>query len=772
MSDPLLQGRKLRDKWYIGFIFAIVISLFLTHIVDIVLGVILNKKISPKLDFSKIQDHLFHFKYVTSHMLDQFNGFTILLIFLAVLFGVCYLMQGVLLEEKGYSEADDVGIHGTSKWGDPDELRDGKTLAKKKNSKYGKDLSKNLEMENGIILGKVPDKKGLMIMHDDTDIDNQNVAVIGSSGAGKSQAYVIPNLINVRNKSIIVTDPKGELYELTSQLKRDQGYKTYQVDFVNFKQAKYNPLYYVETPLDAQKIANTIISNFEKGGDGGSGQFFKNSATNILAALIVYVKAEYDRDEANLEKVVEVYDEHIQDEDHFLKWVDKVPKDHPAKDLLNSIKELTDVTRKSVTSTLSNGFSLFKLPQVKSMTSTSDFNFEDFIEEKAILYVKLSMEDDTFSPLTSVFFSQMLNIYYQIAQASSDNKLKRKVLFMLDEFANIGKLDNYSKVLATCRSLGLSMHTIIQNKAQLEKKSMYGKDEATDILGNHDTTILLRADKKDTNTTKWISDTLGDTTISQKKNDITKSKGGISKQLGDNFIKRPLMTPAEIGSLKKKECIVLISGHDPLFLDKAFQGKVYPDLITTEVKENGETKYKYNYDHIRSELGFTTPVESNEEYEVKTQLTFSEIREQRKAQEQNEDNNLNEEQNTSVENNDDQAQNKDTQNHEMKDEEIKKQADEQFQKAYQTQSNKSNIEELITNEIDSESLEDFLNIANSESFKENETVNGTAFINTNEETQNSIVSNATESVNTSLTDMINNMEESNDQNNNKQAQNF
>lgn len=104
------------------------------------------------------------------------------------------------------------------------------------------------------------------------------------------------------------------------------------------------------------------------------------------------------------------------------------------------------------------------------MTSKSDFNFEDFIEEKAILYVKLSMEDDTFAPLTSVFFSQMLNIYYQIAQESSDNKLKRKMIFMLDEFANIGKLDNYSKVLATCRSLGLSMHTIIQNKAQLEKE--------------------------------------------------------------------------------------------------------------------------------------------------------------------------------------------------------------------------------------------------------------------------------------------------------------
>src|SRR5699024_2761337 len=116
----------------------------------------------------------------------------------------------------------------------------------------------------------------------------------------------------------------------------------------------------------------------------------------------------------------------------------------------------------------------------------------DFVDEKAILYVKLSMEDDTFAPLTSVFFSQMINIYYDVASQSHDQKLKRKIVFMLDEFANIGKIDNYSRTLATCRSLGLSMHTIIQNKSQLEKRSMYGSEETNDILGNHDTTILDR----------------------------------------------------------------------------------------------------------------------------------------------------------------------------------------------------------------------------------------------------------------------------------------
>ncbi|WP_145426232.1 VirD4-like conjugal transfer protein, CD1115 family [Staphylococcus haemolyticus] len=745
MKSSFLSNKKLNKMWYIGFTISVIISLFLTHLVNILLAVILNKSVSKNLDLSKFKEHLFDFIYVTNLMLDKYSLLTIFVIFVAILIGVCYLLQGLIFDEKGYSEADDVGIHGTSKWGNPETLRDGKVLAKHKESKYKKnDLSQNLNMENGIILGKVPNKKELMIMHDNTSIDNQNVVVIGSSGAGKSQAYVIPNLINIRNKSIIVTDPKGELYELTSQLKRDQGYKTYQVDFVNFKQAKYNPLYYVETPLDAQKIANTIISNFEKGGENGSGQFFKNSATNILSALIVYVKTEYDKDEANLEKVVEVYDEHIQDEEHFLKWVDTIPKEHPAKDLLNSIKELTDVTRKSVTSTLSNGFSLFKLPQVKSMTSKSDFNFEDFIEEKAILYVKLSMEDNTFAPLTSVFFSQMLNIYYQIAQENSDNKLKRKMIFMLDEFANIGKLDNYSKVLATCRSLGLSMHTIIQNKAQLEKRSMYGKDEATDILGNHDTTVLLRADKKDTNTTKWISDTLGDTTIAQKKNDMTKSKGGISKQLGDNFIKRPLMTPAEIGSLTKKECIVLISGHDPLFLDKAFQAEVYPNLITTKVEENGETKFKYNYDNKRTELGYNTPVEHKEDYDVKKQQTFSEIREERKKEQISKDDSPTDkkEDKDKVSNNGGQAK---TPNEEIKE---KLSQDNQREK----------IDDIAEN-MTAESYEQLNNL--NEISKQNEQVNGTAYANLKEETKDSVVAKATETVG-GFGGALESMEEEND----------
>ena len=548
----------------------------------------------------------------------------IIAIFIPILIigGCLYLFRRNLFTDS-YSDASKFGLHGTSDWKDPNTLRDGKTLAEANKSTYKKDLKYNIsKIKNGYILGKVPNSKKLLIMHDDTDITNQNVAVIGSSGSSKTQSYVLPNLINVRNKSIIVTDPKGELYEMTNQLKIDQGYKVYQVDFVHFMQSKYNPLTYVETPLQAQKVANTIISNFE--GDGGDNAFFKNSATNMLAALIIYVKAEYPPNQANMAQVINIYTKYVQDEETFAEWLPTVPDDHPAREMLNAILDLTGNTRGSVTSTLNNGFSIFRLPQVQSMTSESDFHYEDFVNEKSVLYVKLSMEDDTFSPLTSVFFSQMIDIYYDVAQQNPNNRLERKIVFLLDEFANIGKIDKYSKVLATCRSLGLSMHTILQNKAQLEKDSMYGKDEADDILGNHDTKLILRAQRDDTETTKWISDTLGPTTKKMMKESITYSKNDTSKQVSPEYTERPLMTPAEIGALKDNEAILSITGHDPMLIHKAFQFEIYSDMLSKKV--NGD--FVANYNNVREELGFTEPITEQQSFNVEKELTFSEYRKQ------------------------------------------------------------------------------------------------------------------------------------------------
>jgi len=529
--------------------------------------------------------------------------------------------------EKPYEDADEYGIHGTSRWADIDELRNGKTFSKTKDSKYSSsDLRKSMNMENGYILASKPNSKDVIIMPEETDVDNQNVMVIGSSGAAKSQAYVIPNLVNVRDKSIIVTDPKGELYDLTAQLKSDQGYKVYQIDFIHFMQSRYNPLDFVETDLEAQRVANTIISNFEGEGSGDNA-FFKNSATNMLSALIIYVKASYPKEEANMSTLIEVYTNYVQNEEVFNEWITTVPDNHPAKPMLNSILDLTGNTRGSVTSTLNNGLSIFKLQKVRHMTKVSDFQIENFVDEKAILYVKLSMEDNTFSPLTSVFFSQMIDVLYAIAKESPGQKLPRKVLFLLDEFANIGKIDKYSKTLATCRSTGLAMHTIIQNIAQLEKQSMYGKEEARDIMSNHDTTIILRAKKEDTATTKWISEALGDTTKRQEKISYSHNNKGASKSINHDYVKRPLMTPEEVGSLDKHECIVMVSGHDPMFCHKAFQFKVYEGLLTDK---NREPCYK----QVREKLGYTGPLLQKPVYEINEEMKFSDYQKQIAAEQE------------------------------------------------------------------------------------------------------------------------------------------
>ena len=116
--------------WYIGFTISVIISLFLTHLVNILLAVILNKSVSKNLDLSKFKEHLFDFIYVTNLMLNKYSLLTIFVIFVAILIGVCYLLQGLIFDEKGYSEAYDVGIHCTSNWGILETLRDGKVLAK------------------------------------------------------------------------------------------------------------------------------------------------------------------------------------------------------------------------------------------------------------------------------------------------------------------------------------------------------------------------------------------------------------------------------------------------------------------------------------------------------------------------------------------------------------------------------------------------------------------------------------------------------------------
>lgn len=509
-------------------------------------------------------------------MNDADNQTKVLITLLAAVFFFWFLSKMNLME-KSYEDAHDYGVHGSSRFTQPHEVMNGKQLSKR--NKYSKsNPAKTFKtLENGLIVGKVPDKKQVLIIPRTTTIDNRNVYVVGSSGSGKGQSYVIPNLLNNREETIIVTDPKGELFYETAQIKREQGYQVYQVDFINFNQDRYNLLDYVLDDQDAQSVSVTIAKNSTK---DSKEDFFMERAQKMLAGLIVYCKTEIPN--ASMKDVIDTFNDKVApDEDEFREWVeDELTKKHPAYQLLKGLTTLGGNTRASVTSSFASQVSIFTLNKISLMTRTSDFNFREFQEQKSILYVKLPMDDNPFMALTSVFFDQLISQFYKLAD-ENHGKLNIPTIFLLDEFANIGKIEKYGRVLATCRGLGLSMNTIVQDNGQIE--AMYGKELARSILSNHDTLLYLRS--KDMETIKYFSQLAGETTAKVQTGSTSQSggfmsgKSSASSSQSEQYVKRPLIPEGDLSNIPKDTSYLFVSGMFPMKLEKAWQSEVFGDYV-------------------------------------------------------------------------------------------------------------------------------------------------------------------------------------------------
>lgn len=494
-----------------------------------------------------------------------------------------FTLSALMKKPKAYQDASDFGVHGTARWGRFEEVINNKALSLKNKFKL-KDPYKSFKMERGLILGKVPDKNELLIMPRDTEIDNRNVLTVGSSGSGKGQSVVFPILLNNDQETMIVTDPKGELYDSTSQIKRDQGYKVYQIDFINFENGGYNPLDYVFDDQDAQQLAKTIAKNSAK---DGKEDFFQVEGQRLLTALIVYCKHEYK--DANIpDHIFGLFNKIAKDEMFLDNLLEEIEKDHPAYQLLQSATVAQGKTRSSIMASFTQQTGVFTINKVANMVRKSTFNFNEFQKEKSILYVKLPMDDNPFLSVTATFFDQLINRFYKMAD-QNHSVLKIPTIFLLDEFANIGKIEKYGRVLATCRGLGMSMITIVQDFAQLEES--YGKELTRSILSNHDVSIFLRT--KDTETAKYFSNLAGSTTA-RMKTDSASTTGGIfsnnyssSKSNQEQYVKRELVTEGELMSIDRNTSYVFISGYYPLKTEKAWQSNIYGDLL------NDYSKYRF-----------------------------------------------------------------------------------------------------------------------------------------------------------------------------------
>lgn len=595
------------------------------------LGLSLYNSLSNGIELTEA---LINFKWNYDRMQNQEDPIRYGIYASPLVFGLLFKALNRKTSET-YSDAAHHGVFGDAEFSNLDDLKENKFIPEDKSSKIGKDKPvsrwsedfwKTLKIPEGIILGR--DEDELVLLHPNSKLDNRNVLVVGSSGSSKGQAFVIPNIINNYTSSMIVTDPKGELYKTLHEVKRDQGYAVHQVDFFNLVGSRYNPLDYVKTDMDAKKVADSISRNSSK---DGKEDFFFNTARDLLIGLILYAKA--IKSDASMKDVKRVFN-HISDADEgpdrLMEILEDIGEDHVAYQFLADASSLGGNTRASVMSSFAQQTGVFSMQAVSEFTRTSDLRFEDLQKEKTIIFVKIPVKDNPVSSLTATFFDQLFSILYKIGD-ENDSILPIPTICLLDEFANLGKLNDYDNILSTCRGYRLSLMTIVQDFAQLEEK--YSAELSRTIINNHDTSLFLRT--KDQKTAEYYEASAGDTTVKYE----TKSKQGGSNWMyylgfdsqpkqsspsqSENYTKKPLVSKSTLLNMQGDTCYIFMAGR-VLELQKAFQSTIYKGFITGTEPIDG--KYPYVYREHREKyielLGFE-PKEN--QTKVETERTIQPI---------------------------------------------------------------------------------------------------------------------------------------------------
>ena len=435
-----------------------------------------------------------------------------------------------------------------------------------------------LNRKEGIILAEnnyLPvDKRG-----------NVNVLVVGGSGSGKSASYSIPNAYQMLG-SYVFTDPKGELYDRTAGYLKQHGYKIKVLNLVHPQYSDgYNPIMHVSSEIDVDVIANTIVKG-QKVEGGGSDPFWDDSAEMLLKALIYYLMAKRPDEEQNLASCAElVRAANANGGGNLLtELISELPYDHPARMNYKSIEIAPEKTYSSILSTLQSKLGKFDSKEIAELTSTDTIDFEEIGSQKTAVYVISSDTHTAYDFLLTIFFSQMIQQLYDFAD-NNGGQLKVPTYFILDEFANIGRIPDFDKKISTSRSRKISFSVILQNLDQLE--AIYEKSNET-IIGNCDTHLFLGSNSQ--KTVEYFSKALGEKTISH--NSVSTSRDKAHQKTGtsasDQIMARALMTPDELRRMDNDLCIIFEKGIKPVKANKFyyFKHSMAKDLKKLEISHN------------------------------------------------------------------------------------------------------------------------------------------------------------------------------------------
>ena len=400
---------------------------------------------------------------------------------------------------------------------------------------------------------------------------NKNVLVIGGSGSGKTRFYVKPNLMQMHS-SYCVTDPKGTIVIECGKMLEDNGYEIKILNTINFKKSmKYNPFAYIKSEKDILKLVQTIIANTKGEGEKAGEDFWVKAEKLYYTALIGYIYYEAPKEEKNFATLLEMIDasEVREDDENFMNPVDRLfealEKKNPSHFAVKQYKKYklaAGKTAKSILISCGARLAPFDIEELRELMKEDELDLDTLGDRKTALFVIISDTDDTFNFVVSIMYSQLFNLLCDKADDKYGGRLPIHVRFLLDEFANIGLIPKFEKLIATIRSREISASIILQAQSQL--KAIY-KDNADTIVGNCDSTLFLGGKEK--TTLKELSETLGKETIDLYNTSETRSN---ANSYGLNYQKtgKDLMSQDEITVMDGSKCIFQLRGVRPFLSEK------------------------------------------------------------------------------------------------------------------------------------------------------------------------------------------------------------
>lgn len=567
-----------------------IILIVLGALASAFLGYLLAGAWREGIEFNEFLDR---FTVVCSYPLhDYYNEFTfrmigyVLLVY-AVVIVMYYTSQRNLMPGKEY---------GTSKLADIKQVN--RALADKVEGR-NRILSQNVRMSLDTRHTKL----------------NNNVLIIGGSGAGKTFYEVKPNLMQL-NTSFILTDPKGELLRSEGEMLKNNGYNVKVINLLEMEKSDcYNPFAYIREETDVIKLITNIMSNTTPKGSNPSDPFWEKAEGLFLQALFYYVWLEEKPAKRNFASVLKLMEEAEVTEKgkpsmldtrmKFLEATSPLKENHPAVKQYNKCMRGAGDTVRSIIISANSRLATLENKQVLRMLSRDELNLAELGigvngdgKTKTALFCVIPDSDKSYNYIIGMLYTQIFQELYYQADFNCGGRLPIHVTFMLDEFSNVALPDDYCSLLSTMRSREISSVIIIQNLAQI--KALF-KDTWETIPGNCDSLVYLGGNEQSTH--EYISKLLGKATIEKKSSGETRGRQGSSSRNYD-VLGREIMTPDEVRKMDNKKCLIFIRGFDPI-LDNKYNPFGHPIFAQTADGEGAPYEHEPSAEGESAEPGFT-----------------------------------------------------------------------------------------------------------------------------------------------------------------------